>query len=479
MTRAAVVGSGPNGLAAALTLAAAGLQVVVYEAEDRIGGGARSAELTLPGLIHDEASGFHPLALGSEFARTFDLEGAGVRWRWADVEFSHPLDDGRGAGVWRSVDQTAASLGPDGRTWARIFGPLAARFGTIGEEFLQPVLHLPRHPIHLARFGLYAGQPANVLAARFDTDEAKALWAGAAAHAFRPFSGLATSAIGVALTTAAHAYGWPVAEGGTGAITAAVQRRGLDLGVRFETGRRITSIRELDADVVMLDTAPSAAADLLGDRLPPRVARAYRRYRHGPGAFKVDYAVAGGVPWRDEASRSAGTVHVGGTFAEIAAAERAVVAGRMPERPFVLVGQQWLADPSRSRDDVHPLYAYAHVPAGYTGDATEAITAQIERFAPGFRERILATHVRSTSDLSRQNANYIGGDIVTGANDVRQLLFRPRVAADPYATGVPGVYLCSAATPPGAGAHGMCGYRAAQSALAGLGDVSRLSPWLN
>ncbi len=467
MTSAVVVGSGPNGLAAALTLAAAGVSVRVVEAEDTLGGGTRSAELTLPGLVHDECSGFHPLALGSEFAERFDLAGAGLTWRWAPAEFAHPLDGGRGAVLHRSVAQTAADLGDPG--WSAVFGPLSERFDTISREFLQPVLHLPRHPVHLARFGLGAGLPATLLARRFRTHEGRALFAGTAAHAFRPLSALASSAIGVALTTAAHAYGWPVAEGGSGAIRDAVLQRASEHGVRVETGHRVESLQELgEVDLVMLDTSPGAAAAICGDRLPGRVRRAYQRFRHGPGAFKVDYAVEGGVPWAYEPARSAGTVHLGGSLAEIAAAEKLVHVGRMPERPFVLVGQQYLADPTRSAGDLHPLYAYAHVPAGFRGDATEAITARIEQYAPGFRDRIRATAVRTTTDLARHNANYVGGDIVTGANDPLQLVFRPRVTVDPYATGIPGVWLCSAATPPGAGAHGMCGYNAATRALARL-----------
>jgi len=466
VTTATVVGSGPNGLAAALTLAAAGVDVTVLEAQDRLGGGATSSELTLPGLVHDECSAIHPLAVGSAFAREFDLEGAGLVWRWPEVQFSHPLDGGRGAAVWRSVDATADSLGTDGRSWARLFGPLAQRFGALTDDILQPVLRVPSHPIHLARFGTYAALPVPVLARRWETPEARGLFAGAAAHTFRPFSGVLTSSIPVALGASAHALGWPVAEGGTGQISRAIIELAQAHGATFETGVTVTSLDQLgEPDIVMLDTSPLAAAAIVGDRLPARVARAYRRYRHGPGAFKVDYAVEGGVPWTHEPSRSAGTVHLGGTFEEIAAAELAVSRGQMPERPFVLIGQQHVADPTRSRDDVHPLYAYAHVPAGFTGDATEAITSQIERFAPGFRERIRATHVRTTAELEAGNANFIGGDIVTGANTARQLIARPRATLQPYATGVPGVHLCSAATPPGAGAHGMCGHNAARYAL--------------
>lgn len=469
MTSAVVVGSGPNGLAAALTLAAAGVRVTVIEAADAVGGGTRSSALTLPGLVHDECSGFHPLLLGSPFAEPFDLAGAGLTYRWADAEFTHPLDGGGGATLWRPVEKTASALGRDGAAWRGVFGPLAERFGAIGDEFLRPMLHVPRHPVSLARFGLRAALPVSVLGRRWRTPEARALFGGAAAHALRPFGGVLSSAIGVALTTSAHAHGWPVTEGGSAAISDAILARAREHGVTVETGREVQSVDELGrVDIVMLDTSPGAALRIAGRRMPRRVRRAYRRFRHGPAAFKVDFAVAGGVPWTHEPSRRAGTVHLGGGFEEMAATEKQVNAGRMPERPFVLVGQQYLADKTRSSGDVHPLYTYAHVPAGYTGDATEAVIAQIERFAPGFRERVQATYVRSATDMARHNANYVGGDILTGANNPSQLVFRPRLGLDPYATGAPGVYLCSAATPPGAGAHGMCGYNAARSALRAL-----------
>lgn len=472
MTSAVVVGSGPNGLAAALTLAAAGVSVRVLEAADELGGGLRSGELTLPGLTHDLGSGFHPLALDSAFAAAFDLTTVGLVWRWPEVQFAHPLDGGRGAAVWHDVDRTAAELGPDGAAWSRLYGPLAARFPAIAAEFLRPVLHLPRHPAALARFGLAAALPAAVLARRWHDEEARALFAGAAAHALRPFTEPLSAAIGVALTTAAHSAGWPVAEGGSASIAAAMVSLGRSYGATYETGVRVDSLAELragaEADLVLLDTSPRAAAAILGEELPGRVRRAYGRYRHGPGSFKVDYAVAQGVPWTHEPSRRAGTVHVGGSFEQVAVAERDAVRARMPEAPYVLVGQQHVADPTRSADDVHPVSAYAHVPAGWTGDATAAITAQIERFAPGFRDRVLATHTTSTGDLGRDNPNWVGGDILTGSNDPRQLVLRPRATLTPYATGVPGVWLCSAATPPGAGAHGMCGHLAARAALASL-----------
>lgn len=469
MTDAVVVGSGPNGLAAAVVLAAEGVRVRVLEAAETIGGGTRSSELTLPGLLHDECSGFHPLAVDTPFSRRFDLRSLGLTWLWPEVQYTHPLDDGRGGTAYRSAAETAAGLGADGPAWRKVFGALTERFDGITEDFLRPMLHVPAHPVMLARFGAYAAMPAALLGRRWSTPEARALFGGVAAHALRPFGSPMSSAIGIALGTAAHAYGWPVAQGGSRTIAAAMAALVEKNGGTIETGVRVESLAELGTpDLVLLDTSPADAVRIAGNRMPARTARAYRRYRHGPGAFKVEYAVEGGVPWSHEPSRCAGTVHVCGSFAETAAVERQVNRGIMPARPFVLVGQQFVADPSRSAGNVHPLYAYAHVPSGYTGDATEAITAQIERFAPGFRDTVRATHVRSTTQMSVHNPNYVGGDIVTGANSVWQLVFRPRPALDPYATGIPGVYLCSAATPPGAGAHGMCGYHAARSALAYL-----------
>ena len=469
MTQAVVVGSGPNGLAAGLTLAAAGLSVQVLEAASNPGGGTRTSELTLPGLLHDECSAAHPLALDTEFSRRFALGSHGLRWRWPEVQYAHPLDGGAGAAAHRSVPDTAAGLGAGGWRWRALFGPLTEHFDAFAEDFTRPVLHLPAHPLTLTRFGALSALPAAALARALSAPTARDLFAGVAAHAFRPLGAPLSAAVGVVLGTAAHRHGWPVAEGGSGAISRAMIAALEAHGGRVQTGVRVESLGELGApEVVMLDLAPGAAARLCGERLPPRIARALRRFRHGPGAFKLDLAVAEGIPWRHEPSRRAGTVHVGGTLAEIAAAERDCARGVMPERPFVLVCQQYLADPGRSRGDAHPVYAYAHVPAGYPGDASAQIEAQIERFAPGFRERILDRHVRDVAALEADNANYVGGDIVTGANDPIQMLFRPRVALDPYALGIPGVFLCSAATPPGAGAHGLCGYHAALAALRGL-----------
>ncbi len=464
--RAVVVGSGPNGLAAALTLAAEGVDVLVLEAAETLGGGARTSELTLPGLLHDDCSAAHPLAVDTPFSRQFDLTAHGLTWCWPDVQYSHPLDGGHGAAAYRSVDETAAGLGDDGKSWRSLFGPLSEQFDDIAADVLRPMLHVPEHPFKLARFGTYSALPATLLARRFSTPGAQALFAGVAAHALRPLGAPMSSAIGVVMGTAAHRYGWPVAHGGTGSITHAMVSLLEHLGTKFETAIRVTSLEGLGSpDIVMLDVAPAAAVRIAGKRMPRRVARALTRYRHGPGTFKVDFAVEGGVPWTHEPSRRAGTVHVGGSLREIAGKEKLVHSGRMPDEPFVLVCQQYLADPSRSNGNVHPVYSYAHVPAGYTGDVTAQIEAQIDRFAPGFRDRIVARDVRSVAQTEALNANYVGGDVVTGSNDPLQLVFRPRPALDPYATGIPGVYLCSAATPPGAGAHGMCGYNAANSAL--------------
>lgn len=469
MSEAIVVGSGPNGLVCAAKLARAGVKVTVLEAEETIGGGTRTSELTLPGLLHDECSAVHAMAVGAPSLNELGLERHGLQWCWPEVDLAHPLDGGSGAVMLRSLADTVAGLGEDGWGWGRIFGSPARDFGELSEDIMRPLLHVPRHPIELLRFGLPAAMPATLIARKFKTEEARALWGGCAAHAFSPLSQPMSSSVGMALVCAAHRYGWPVARGGSRAISDALAAVITEHGGTFETGRRVTSLAELpQADAVVLDLAPGAVVDLAAGQLPPRVARAYRRYKHGPGAFKVDLAVAGGVPWTQEAARKAGTVHASGSFAEIVAGEREINRGRMPERPFVLVCQQSLADPTRAKDDVHPVWAYAHVPNGYTGDATAALIDQIERFAPGLRERILATAVRSTTELARHNENYVGGDIVTGANTPLQTVIRPRLAIDPYSTGIPGVFVCSAATPPGAGAHGMNGYNAAQSVLRGF-----------
>jgi phytoene dehydrogenase-like protein len=469
VSEAVVVGSGPNGLACAAVLARAGVRVKVLEAAASIGGGVRSSELTLPGLLHDDCAAVHVMAVGSPALNELGLERHGLEWCWPEIDLAHPLEGGGGAVLVRSLADTAAGLGQDGRAWKRVFGSPSRGFTALSEDIMRPILHVPRHPIRLTRFGLPAAMPAVVLARAFRTEAARALFGGCAAHAFSPLSRPMSSSVGMALICAGHRYGWPVARGGSRAIADALAAVVREHGGNFETGRPVRSLSELPAaDAVVFDLAPRAVAEIAGEELPRHVARAYRRYRHGPGAFKVDLAVAAGVPWTSEAARRAGTVHVAGSFEEIAFAEREINHGRMPERPFVLVCQQSLADPTRANGDIHPVWAYAHVPHGYPGDATEALLDQIERFAPGLRERILAIATRSTTEMAAYNANYIGGDIITGANTPLQTVIRPRPALDPYSTGIPGVFICSAATPPGAGAHGMNGYNAAHAVLRGL-----------
>ena len=467
MTRAVVVGSGPNGLAAAVRLARAGVEVTLLEGAETIGGGTRSSEYLVPGLLHDHCSAAHPMGVSSPFFREIELPG--ITWRRAPVECAHPLDDGSAGALHRDFDVTEQELGDDGHRWRQVFEPVAERFDDLFTDISQPVIRVPRHPITLARFGMRAAMPATLLAQLFRTPRARALWAGVAAHAFWRLDRPLSSAVGFALASGAHAHGWVVAEGGSQSIADALAADLQRHGGTIETGVRIRSFDELpDHDVLLLDVAPKAALEILGDRLPSRVAAAYRRYRHGPGAFKVDFAVDGGVPWTAEVARESGTVHLGGSSKEVFAGELAICRGRMPERPFVLACQQYLADPGRTAGDVTPLWTYAHVPHGYTGDATEAITAQIERFAPGFRDRIVGVAVRTTTEMAEYNPNYVGGDIIGGAGSLTQTVFRPRFALDPYATGIPGTYLCSASTPPGAGAHGMCGANAAARALAEL-----------
>lgn len=469
MSTAIVVGGGPNGLAAAVSLAKAGVQVTVLEAADEVGGGTRSSEAIVPGLLHDHCSAIHPMAVGSQFLAGLDLHRYGLQWRWPEIDCVHPLDDGSAGVLHRSVEQTAAGLGGDGWRWRLAFAGPSAKFDVLAEDIMGPLLRMPSHPIALARFGAPTVLPGSMLARGFRTPQARALFGGVAAHAFRPLHYPMTSAIGMGILTAGHRHGWAVAAGGSQSITNALASLLADLGGKIETGTRVEAESQLPpADVTIFDLAPDGVAGILGDRLPRRVARAYQRFRQGPGAFKVDFAVAGGVPWTNPDARRSGTVHLAGTYRELAATERDIHAGRMPERPFVLVGQQYLADPQRSIGDVHPVWTYAHVPNGYSGDATTAIVAQIERFAPGFAERIVGQTARSTVQMTAYNANYVGGDIMTGAKDLRQLTFGPRITLSPYTIGIPGMYICSAATPPGPGAHGMCGANAAALALAYL-----------
>jgi phytoene dehydrogenase-like protein len=463
---AVVVGAGPNGLAAAVTLAAAGLSVRVYEGAATVGGGCRTDELTLPGFRHDVCSAVHPLALASPFFRRLDLPRRGVRMLHPDVCFAQPLDDGRAAAVHRSLDATAAALGRDGVAWRDLFAPFVEDVDGLVDTVLAPIRRVPRRPLTATRFGLVAARSAEGLAGRFRGVEAPALLSGASAHAMLPLERLPTGAFGVLLTTLAHAVGWPLVEGGSQAIADAMVGALEDLGGEVVTGQWVRSVDELPpARAVLLDVAPRQLLSIAGDGLPAVYRRALLRYRHGAGVCKLDWALSGPVPWAAEECRRAGTVHVGGSFADIARSEHEVGAGRHPERPFVLVAQPSLVDPGRAPDGKHALWGYCHVPAGSTVDMTDAIERQIERFAPGFRDLVLARSVLTAADEERLHPTYVGGDINVGAPTIRQTLFRPTVRWDNYATPLDGVYLCSSATPPGGGVHGMCGEWAARSAL--------------
>jgi phytoene dehydrogenase-like protein len=464
---AVVVGAGPNGLAAAVELARAGWRVSVHEASDGIGGGARTLPLTLPGFLHDHCSAVHPLAAGSPFFRRLPLAAHGLRFVEPPVACAHPFDDGTAALLLRSTRATGETLGADAPAWRALFDPLADGFEALAPEVLGAVLHLPRRPFLLARFGVAALFPARILAERrFRGARARALFAGLAAHAAYPLERSPTAAFGLVLGAAAHAVGWPFPAGGAQRIADALASLVREGGGEILTSSRVTSLGPLrGARAVLLDLAPRQVLAVAGGALPPGYRRALARFRHGPGAFKLDYALAAPIPWRSRECALAGTVHLGGTLEEIAAVERDVAAGRMPERPFVLVAQPTLFDPTRAPPGRHVAWAYCHVPHGWRGDATAALEAQVERFAPGFREVVLARAARGPADLERENTNLVGGDIGGGAMSLGQTIFRPAPRAVPWATPVPGLFLCSASTPPGGGVHGMCGYLAARAAL--------------
>lgn len=472
---AVVVGSGPNGLAAAVTLARAGLGVEVYERADMPGGGCSTQELTRPGFLHDVCSAVHPLLVASPFFRSVDLESRGVKLCRPPVAFAHPVGGERAGSVvdsvspFSSVSDTASGLGADFAQYRRLFDPFVRDISRIVPALLAPVRSLPAHPLAAARFVMKGLPSARSLARRFRTDEARGLLAGAAAHAMLPLDQPLTGSYALFFTTMAHACGWPVVQGGSERVTEALVGELEFLGGRVHTGRFVRDLVELGSSrLVMLDVSPRQLLELAGDRLPARYARSLRRFRHGAGVCKVDWALDGPVPWTAPACREAGTVHLGGTFEEVAASESDVAAGRHPERPFCIVAQPSVADPTRAPAGQATLWAYCHVPGGSAVDMTGRIESQIERFAPGFRDRVLARRTRTAADLEGHNPNYVGGDISGGMATLRQTLFRPTVRWDNYRTPLEGVYLCSASTPPGGGVHGMCGFNAANSALARL-----------
>jgi phytoene dehydrogenase-like protein len=465
--RAVVVGSGPNGLAGALTLARAGLEVEVFEGAETAGGGCRTEELTLTGFLHDVCSTVHPLLAASPFFREADLPA--ISLLTPEIAFAHPLDGGRAAVVRGSVAETAAALGSDARTYRRLYRGMVADSDQIVPAVLRPMIAIPRHPLALARFGVPALLPIALLARGFRTEEARALLAGLGAHSMRPLTAPGTGAFGVLLGVLAHAVGWPIVQGGSARIVDALTAE-LELhGGTVHTERPIGKLDELPpSSLTLLDVTPRQLLGMSGERLPSGYRRALRRFRYGPGVCKVDWALSGPVPWAAAECRQTPTIHLGGTLEEISAAEAEVAASRHPERPFCIVVQPCVLDSSRAPEGSHTLYAYCHVPSGSDVDMSDRIEAQIERFAPGFRELILARTVTNAVDTERHNPNYVGGDINSGAATLRQTILRPTPSARPYRTPLQGVYLCSSSTPPGGGVHGMCGQNAALEALKGF-----------
>lgn len=456
---ATVVGAGPNGLAAAIELARRGHKTLLVESADRVGGGTRTDELTLPGYLHDVCSAIHPSGVASPFFAEIGLE---IDWIQPPIPFSHPLDGGEVAVLRRSVDDTADGLGSDANSYRNLMGPIVERIDEYVATALGPVTIIPEHFSAFLRLGLTGGLPVSLLSRRFSTRRARALLSGVSAHAIAPFSGLATSAVGLMLGAIGHSHGWPLARGGSETISKALAVRFEELGGKIEMGRTVESIDELPNGKVFLDVMPSAALRIAGDRISASKARRLSRWKPGPGVFKVDWALDGPIPWADPLSREAATVHLGGRYAEVAAAERAVTNGEHPKRPFVLLAQHTLFDDSRAPAGKHTAWGYCHVPNASDVDMTDAIESQIERFAPGFKDLILERSTRDAAAFQTYNPNYIGGDIGGGQYGLKKVL---QIGDEsPYSLGGD-VYLCSSATPPGAGVHGMCGYHAVRAAL--------------
>lgn len=464
---AVVVGAGPNGLAAAITLAKAGHSVRVLEAAPTPGGGTRTTELTLPGYQHDVCSAFHPLAAGSTFFRQTNLTEHGLELIQPEVAYAQPLDNGRAGLAYRSLERTIDMLGVDGPAWRRSVGWLAERWDTLGNEVLSPLLRVPRRPISMAGFGLRGIPSADLLAKTFKTDEAKGLLAGAAGHSFLPLNRPFTAATGLMLAALGHATGWPVIRGGSERICDAMVSLLTELGGEVVCDEPVTSLEDIPASrVVLFDLAPSQVTSIVGSELPDRYRRRLNKFRAGPGVFKIDYALSEPIPWTNTEVAKAGTVHIGGTLAEVAAAEAAVANGSHPDKPFALVGQQSVFDNTRTPDDGHTLWAYCHVPNGSTVDMSEQLERQIERFAPGFRDTITARHSAGPEWFEGYNKSLIGGDISGGHHGGSQLFARPIWSLHPHRTPNPRFFLCSSSTPPGGGVHGLGGLHAANEALA-------------
>jgi phytoene dehydrogenase-like protein len=462
-----VIGSGSNGLSAAIVLAQAGLQVEVFEAERIPGGATRTMELTLPGFLHDFGSAVYPLGAGSPFFSTLPLHDYGLEWVRSPAPLAHPLDDGTAIVLEQNLEAAATRLGADGIIWRQLMRPLVTHWSEFAPEALGPVLKIPRHPWLLTRFGMNALLPARVVARRFKSDRTRALFAGLAGHSFLSMDEPLTSAFAMLMAAPAHLVGWPIASGGSQSITNALSGYLAKLGGQVKTSARVKSLDALsEYDLVLCDLTPKQLLAIAGQQLSDRYKRQLKKYRYGPGVFKVDYALSAPIPWKEPECLRAATLHLGGTFDEIAASEKAVRNGEHPERPFVLLVQPTLFDRSRAPAGKHTAWAYCHVPNGSTFDMLPRLESQIERFAPGFRDIVLARHILSPASLEGMNSNLVGGDIAGGAIDLRQLLFRPTWRL--YATSARNIFLCSSSTPPGAGVHGMCGYHAAKRALARL-----------
>lgn len=473
---AIVIGSGPNGLAAAITLAEAGASVLVVEAHDEVGGGMRTRELTLPGFHHDVCSACHPTGILSPLFSRLPLAKHGLEWVQSDLSVAHPLDDQPAVLLQKDIDATAEGLGRDADRYRQLVQPFVERGPELLQDALAP-LQVPQAPLLLARFGLTTLRSASSMARSFSDDRARALLAGCAGHATQPLDHMLTAAMTLVFLVTAHLENWPVARGGSASIARALASYFRSLGGEIETGTRVTSLDELPPSrVVLFDTAPDQLARMGAPHLPSSYVRALQRYTYGPGSFKIDWALDGPIPWADPAVARAATVHLGGTLQEIEASERAAWDGHHSDNPYVLLVQQSMLDSTRAPPGQHTGYAYCHVPHGSTQDMTEVIERQVERFAPGFRDRILARHTMNTQQLHRYSANYVGGAVTGGSADITQLFTRPVPRLDPYSTPNPRLFLCSASTPPGGGVHGMCGYYAARSALRAIGRLQRQLP---
>lgn len=462
---AIVVGSGPNGLAAAITMQLEGLSVLLVEAKETIGGGLRSAELTLPGFVHDVCSAIHPLAPISPFFKRTPLEQHGLEFIYPPIAAAHPFDDGSAAALYHSIEETARALGEDEKSYLKLMQPLITNWSATGSDILGP-FHFPKHPFAMAGFGLKALKSASDLVKRFHSQKARGLWAGMAAHSMLPLSKTVTSAIGLVLMSAAHLAGWPLPKGGSGAVANAMASYLISLGGKIETNFYVHSLDQLPSScAVLFDITPKQLLQIAGHKFSSLYKWQLKRYRYGTGVFKVDWALDAPIPFTAPQCRQAGTVHLGNTFEEIEATERLTASGKYPDKPFILLTQQSVFDATRAPAGKHTAWAYCHVPNGSDVDMTERIEKQVERFAPGFRERILARHTMNSSQMEAYNPNYIGGDIGGGVIDIGQLFTRPALRLSPYRTSAKGLYICSSSTPPGGGVHGMCGYHAAKRAL--------------